>query len=245
MSVIRSSRLFQINTLFFVLCLGNPVPSHAQQPSFAPAAAVEISLSPLPFDLQGLLRRPAGSGRFPAVVLLTAGGEYAGLLDEDWGARLSSWGYVTLTIDGFGPRGIKDCDPGLSENPDLVLDAYRGLNFLIAKNFVDPKRVAIAGFAWGAMQTLSAVEHGGIEQASEHKFRAAAAFYPLCATFSGNMTIPTLILIGERDDVATADAVAKWLPAKTISGFPGRRAQAPRSGSSSIPTPIWRLTFRS
>jgi dienelactone hydrolase len=183
MSVIRSSRLFQIAALFFVLCVGNAVPSHAQQPSVAPAAAIEISLSPLPFDLRGLLRRPEGSGRFPAVVLLPACGEYAGLLDEDWGARLSSWGYVTLTIDGFGPRGIKDCDHGLSENPDLVLDAYRGLNFLIAKSFVDPKRVAIAGFAWGAMQTLSA--------------------------FKGNMTVPTLILIGERDDLATADACRK------------------------------------
>ena len=36
------------------------------------------------------------------------------------------------------------------------------------------------------------------------KFRAAVAFYPPCRGFRGNVTIPTLILIGERDDVTPA-----------------------------------------
>jgi dienelactone hydrolase len=226
MSVIPSPRryLFEITALLSIaLCLGNSLACNAQQPPAPPAELVEISLSPLPFDLRGWLRRPEGSGRFPAVVLLPACSEYAGLADEDWGARLFSWGYVTLTIDGFGPRGIRHCDHGLDENPDLVLDAYRGLNFLVQKNFVDAKRVAIAGFAWGAMQTLSAVEHGEIEQAAEHKFRAAAAFYPLCSSFKGNMAVPTLILIGERDDLAAVDACRKMAAGEDDMGISRQR----------------------
>ena len=91
---------------------------------------------------------------------------------KDWGARLLSWGYVAFTIDGFGPRGITQCGHGIGVDPDLTLDAYRGLNFLVSKKkFVDSKRDAVVGLAWGAMQTLSAVEHGAIERAFEHKFR--------------------------------------------------------------------------
>ena len=123
-----------------------------------------------------------------------------------------SWGYVTLTIDSFGPRRIiRSCDrfPGI--DPDWALDAYRGLNFLIQKSFVDPKRAAIVGFALGAWQTLLAVERGEIERTSKHKFRAAAAFYPSCGLFKGIMTIPTLILIGERDDWDAADTCRKMV----------------------------------
>ena len=227
MSVIPSPRCcrFEIAALSIVLCLGNSLVCNAQQPSVPPAETIEISLSPLPFDLRGLLRRPEGGGRFPAVVLLPACGEYTALADEDWGARLSSWGYVTLTIDGFGPRGITQCGHGIGENPDLALDAYRGLNYLVQKNFVDPKRVAVVGFAWGAIETLAAVERGEIEQAAEHKFRAAAAFYPLCADFKGIMTVPTLILIGERDDLATADACRKLAAGEDDMGISRQKGE--------------------
>ena len=92
MSALRSFRLFEIAALLIAVGLGNLTPCRAEPPSVPPAEPVEISTSPLPFDLRGLLRRPARTGRFPAVVLLPACGGYAGLTDEDWGARLSSWG---------------------------------------------------------------------------------------------------------------------------------------------------------
>ncbi len=225
MSTIRSFRPFEIAALIVFLGLSHPYSCRAQQSSSSPPEQIEISLSPLPFDLKGLLRRPQGNGRFPAVVLLPACGEYTGLVDKDWGARLSSWGYVALTIDGYGPRGITHCDHDNDDNPDLALDAYRGLNFLVSKKFVDAKRVAVVGFAWGAMQTLSAVEQGEFEPSSEHKFRAAAAFFPLCGSFKGNMTVPTLILIGERDDLATADACRKLAAREDDMGISRRKDQ--------------------
>ena len=59
------------------------------------------------------------------------------------------------------------------------------------------------------------VEHGSLEQTSSNKFRAAAAFYPPCRGFKGYMTVPTLILIGERDDVTPAESAAIWWTAAT------------------------------
>ncbi len=103
MSALRSSRLPEIIALLVSFYIGVSVACDADQLAVAPVETVRIPVSPLPFVLRGLLRRPLGVGRSPAVVLLPACGEYAKPLDEDWGARLSSWGYVTLTIDGFGP----------------------------------------------------------------------------------------------------------------------------------------------
>ena len=225
MSTVRSFRLFEITVFLISLCAGHSIPCAAQQPSVPPPEQIEISLSPLPFDLRAFLRRPEGAGRFPAVVLLPACGEYARLVDEDWGARIAAWGYVALTIDGFGPRGITHCGHEIGDNPDLNFDAYRGLNFLVSKKFVDAGRVAVVGFAWGAMQTLAAIEHGDIERASEHKFRAAAAFFPLCASFKGNMSVPTLILFGERDDLPTAEACRKLAAGDDDMGISRKKGQ--------------------
>jgi dienelactone hydrolase len=200
-------------------------PCIAEQQSASPAEAIQIPLNPSPFILQGLLRRPADAGRSPAVILLAVCNGYGRPLDEDWGARVSSWGYVTLTIDSFGPRGIKNCEGRPTPDLSVIPDAYRGLNFLAQKSFVDPKRVALVGFGWGAWQTLSAIESGGIEQTSTNKFRAAAAFYPFCSSSTGIMTVPILILIGERDEWAPADACRKMAAGDDDMGIARRKGR--------------------
>jgi dienelactone hydrolase len=170
-------------------------------------AMAETSASVVDFEtplsrlqpLQGYLRQPAGAGPSPAVVLLHSCNGSAQRLDERWGKLIAAWGYVTLTVDSFGPRGLKNtCSSGAPV--DLALDAYRALGFLVQQRFVDSSRVAVLGFSQGAWQALSSVERGILEQASSNKFRAAIGFYPHCLGFKGNMTVPTLILIGELDD---------------------------------------------
>jgi dienelactone hydrolase len=169
--------------------------------SFATLVEIETPLASA-HPLQGYLRRTNGAGLSPTVVLLHSCSANSQRLDERWGKRIASWGYVVLTVDSFGPRGISSCGDRIPD--DLATDAYRALNFLVRDPSVDPDRVAVLGFARGGRVALMSVEHGHMEQTSSNKFRAAIAFYPSCVGFKGNMTVPTLILIGELDD---------WTPA--------------------------------
>ncbi|HKU08773.1 MAG TPA: dienelactone hydrolase family protein [Bradyrhizobium sp.] len=170
----------------------------------APPIPVEFE-SPLasPQPLHGLLRIPGGSSPSPAVVLLHGCGGGWRQLDARWGPRLASWGYVTLTVDRFESRGIGSaCTSGAP--PATAHDAYRALNFLVRHPAVDPERVAVIGFSQGAWLALFSVERGGIERNAKEKFRSAVGFYPPCLGFKDDMSVPTLILVGELDD---------WTPA--------------------------------
>ncbi len=153
--------------------------------------------------LQGLLRRPVGAGPFAAVVLLHSCNGNWKKLDERWGRQIAPWGYVTLTVDSFGPRGIHNTCNG--STADLAFDAYRALDFLVREQSVDPDRVAVLGFSQGGWLALSSVERGVVEHTSHNKFRAAAAFYPTCRAVRGNLTVPALVMVGELDDWAPAE----------------------------------------
>ena len=196
-----------------------------------------------PQALQGYLRLPDGPGPSPAVVLLHGcGGGWRGI-DERWGKLLAEWGYVTLTVDRFGTRGITNaCTGGLP--PQTLYDAYRALNFLVGQSSVDPDRVAVVGFSQGALLALLSVERGQIERSAKEKFRAAIGFYPPCLGLKGNMTVPTLILIGELDDWTPAKSAATLPKAATTGVSRARRARGFRSRSPSIPAPIMISTSR-
>jgi dienelactone hydrolase len=174
--------------------------------------------------LQGYLRQPNSAGPSPAVVLLHGCNGNWGRLDERWGKPIASWGYVTLTVDSFGPRGIKNtCGNGAPV--ELAFDAYRALSFLVRQPFVDPARVAVLGFSQGGWLALTSIEHGAIEQNSQSKFRAAVAFYPRCLGFKGNMTVPTLILIGERDDWTPAQECRNMVDGRDDWGISRQKGQ--------------------
>jgi dienelactone hydrolase len=197
------------------LLLALPIWSAGANPAPAadrPPRIVELE-SPLslagPQALQGHLRLPDGPRPSPAVVLLHGCGGFWRGIDERWGKRLAESGYVTLTIDRFSSRGITDaCTSGLP--PQTVNDAYRALHFLVGQSSVDPGRVAVVGFSQGGLLALLSVERGQLERDSQEKFGAAVGFYPPCAGLKGNMTVPTLIMIGELDD---------WTPAKACSSL--------------------------
>ena len=95
----------------------------------------------------------------------------------------------------------------------------------------------MVGFSQGAMLALLSVERGQIERSSSEKFRAAIGFYPPCLGLKGNMTVPTLIMIGELDD---------WTPAEECRNLAeGRDGWGiSREKGEGIPIELIRLSRR-
>jgi dienelactone hydrolase len=153
-------------------------------------------------DIQGYLTRPKGSGPFPAVVLLHS---CLGLPANRAaiGDMVASWGYVALFVDDFATRGVKEtCAVDFGE---ALSDAFGALNYLSRLPYVDPTRIAAVGYSQGAdtaLKIASARFSSAFAVRDDLKFKVAAAFYPPCENLAGaKLEIPTLILIGESDEV--------------------------------------------
>ncbi|MGI9301888.1 MAG: dienelactone hydrolase family protein, partial [Gammaproteobacteria bacterium] len=137
-------------------------------------------------SIYGELFRPAGDGTFPAVILLHGclGFEQ---YHRNWAQLLAGWGYVTLLVDSFEPRGLKQ----FCERTDLrayaktggrMDDAFGALEYLSGQSFVDADRVGVMGWNYTALTAVA--EHGARFYAN--RFRAAVALYPECGfTSSG------------------------------------------------------------
>jgi dienelactone hydrolase len=110
--------------------------------------------------IQGHLTKPPGDGPYPAVAILHG---CTGLPDNVkagakgfWPEHLERSGYVVLTVDSFTSRNVDNaCTSG---GPSRAADAYGALAFLSRQPFVDPKRIALLGFASGGAAALSVVE---------------------------------------------------------------------------------------
>ena len=150
-------------------------------------------------EIQGYLTKPKGAGPFPAVVLLhTCLGLPAGR--AALGRRIANWGYVALFVDDLTTRGLRETCA--VDFPEAVADADGALAYLSRLPVVDRARFAAVGFSQGADTVLKiAVSAGG----GDPGLKAAAAFYPPCANEAGaSLKIPTLILVGAKDDVTPA-----------------------------------------
>jgi dienelactone hydrolase len=169
---------------------------------------------PRPGTLFHQYREPSGPGPFPAVVLLHTCAGVRGHLSQ-WATRLADAGYASLIVDSFTPRGGGACNipsyfPATLDQ--VVDDAFAALAHLRTRPTIDPRRVGVMGFSYGAsaaLRTSSALyrRRGG--------FQAAVAFYPLCVAWRASLPaeaqarsnnllddieVPTLILMGEADN---------------------------------------------
>ena len=171
--------------------------------------------------LVGALYRPTGKGPFPAIVSLHGCNGRSSKTSEDAvAARFVELGYVLLIVDSFATRGIDMACTANSRSIDRVMDAYGGLAYLATLPFVDPERIAVVGYSQGAMAALSAVASKGIHTLFPRQFKAAIAFYPMCAGRDGIFAVPTVILIGEKDDWTPAADCRKTMAQRTADGAP-------------------------
>lgn len=163
--------------------------------------------------IQGYLAKPDGAGPFPAVVGLHGCAGMHDTTKQRLTDELVARGYVILLVDSHATRGIEHVctSGGYATFLKRRADAYGALVFLAHQAFVDPHRVAVVGFSAGGWVTLSVAEPNAFEQfvpESNLRFRAAAAFNPLCKAAVARPAIPTIIFTGALDE---------WTPAEDCS----------------------------
>ncbi len=111
-----------------------------------------------------------------------------------------------MGIRGTGHRQLHAAKRGRLPTSDDEADAFSAPQYLTTTPFVISDRVAVLSSSLGGIAAVGDVERNIWEQMYQAKFRGAVAFYSSCTGDSGIVSVPTLILIGEKDDWAWAHA---------------------------------------
>jgi dienelactone hydrolase len=171
--------------------------------------------------LEGYLSKPDGSGPFPAVVYLHGCSGLSTNTRHRMAELMTGWGYVSLVVDSFTTRGIKQsCDRLM---PARQADALGALLYLSKLPFVDPQRIAVVGSSQGGIIVLQLASTNTVDLfaiSDELKFKAVVAYYPRCSVATEQLTVPTIILIGELDDWTPANNCERWMERRTDKGAP-------------------------
>jgi dienelactone hydrolase len=207
------------------------------------AAASAAAAAPLPAPkqveipagnatLRAQLYMPAGDGPFPTVIALHGCGGLAGRSEpvlpryRDWAEQLLKQGKAVLLPDSYGSRELgPQCrvkERRISARRERVEDIVAARQWLIEQPWVVHDRISLMGWASGASALLWAVRPQLYSRKAEPDFRSAIAFYPDCRVSSGlgwAARIPTLVLIGAKDDVSSPPACRQM-----VDGARGRSA---------------------
>ncbi len=172
--------------------------------------------------IKGYLSRPAGAGPFPAVVYLHGCGGLSEQSRASAGAQFTRWGYVTLAVDSFTTRGIAQAclDVPIAHRE---ADAIGALIYLSKLAFVDPTRIAVVGHSQGGMVALEVASFHSFdifEMPAGLRYKAAVAFYPSCSAAEDQVTIPTVVFIGELDDWSSVKRCEGWMARRAGKGAP-------------------------
>lgn len=144
-------------------------------------------------DIPYVLRKPAGSGPFPAIVVMHdcsgMSARYGSGIEERWTQELVGQGYVTLMPDSFSKRGfpqgickVQPEDRGALKKLSLVRsqDALGALAYLRTLPYVDGKHVGIMGGSSGGISTVAAIAIQDKLVGPGNGFASAVALYPGC-----------------------------------------------------------------
>jgi dienelactone hydrolase len=198
----------------------------------APLVTFENATPGAPLRVPMVEMRPAGTGSFPAVVLMH-GCHGVSASTHEWGRWFADRGYIALVVDSWQPRGITDgCVPAEPELPNTARfdDAVGALRWLHTRPYVDRARIGIIGWSNGGVFAMAAVNGPSLERARargvvmpEPGFRASVAVYPGgCYSLVKEQVVrPLLVLIGDADDWTSPRECAEM-----VAAMRGRGADA-------------------
>ena len=205
-------------------------------PVMSPARAVSspqaIEISSGAAVLHAQLYKPEGNGPFPVVIALHGcdglanRSEPVQLRYRDWAEELLKDGNAVLFPDSYGSRELgPQCrvkERKITARRERVADILAARQWLMQQNWVARDRISLMGWANGASALLWAVRPQLLLHHAEPDFRSAIAFYPDCRLSSGlgwSARVPTLVLIGAKDDVSSPPACRQM-----VDGAHGRSA---------------------
>jgi dienelactone hydrolase len=182
--------------------------------------------------LHAQLYKPEGDGPFPVVIALhgcgglSAHSEPVQVRYRDWAEQLLRDGKAVLFPDSYGSRELgPQChvkERRITARRERVVDILAARQWLMQQTWVAHDRISLLGWANGASALLWAVRPQLLLHHAEPDFRSAVAFYPDCRLSSGlgwSARVPTLLLIGAKDDVSSPPACRQM-----VEGAHGRSA---------------------
>jgi dienelactone hydrolase len=197
-----------------------------------PAGPRQVDIASGNVVLRAELFKPDGDGPFPAVVALHGCGGLGSHSEpvqaryRDWAERLVKDGSAVLLPDSYGSRGLgPQCrvnERRLTARRERVADILAARQWLVQQSWARRERISLIGWGNGASALLWAVRPQLSPRGEEPDFRSAIAFYPDCSVSAGlgwSARIPTLLLIGAKDDVTPPPACRQM-----IDGARGRSA---------------------
>lgn len=148
--------------------------------------------------------RPDGPGSHPAVVFVSGCDGFtpssAPTLYERRAEDLRARGYIVIFADYLGRRGLKTC-AGPITHAEAARDVVSAAAWLRSQAAVDPSRVAVMGWSYGARAVLVALA----KPTEQLVFSRAVVYYPDCRALEPwKTTLPVLMLIGGDDDMTPA-----------------------------------------
>jgi len=219
-----------LSAILFLTLFGAACPADAA-PLPAPAQVEVPSGTAI---LHAQLYKPDGDGPFPVVIALHGCDGLAGPSEpvlpryRDWAEQLLKTGHAVLLPDSYGSRELgPQCsahERRVLARRERVADIMASRQWLLQQPWAERDRISLLGWANGASALLWAVRPQSSSRKVEPDFRSAIAFYPDCRISSGlgwSARVPTLILIGARDDVSSPPACRQM-----VDGARGRSALA-------------------
>ena len=151
----------RLTSLFVLVLLGFcTAPVRPQDPALRPYPHYELRVPGAAGDLGGELVLPAGTGPFPAVLLLAGSGPQGRdetVAGHRWlrvmSDQLARAGIASLRYD---KRGVGDSDGDFAEATisDFARDAEAAFDWLAARPEIDPAHIALLGHSEGGMTAL-------------------------------------------------------------------------------------------